>query len=335
MFQFNHRVLPVLAGCVVLGLFSLTADTRAWAQAPDPQKKGNPQPLPIPDLEKLIPPGAIDPDQLKELMKLLDGQQDVMRKIMDDLNKQFPGGLPNLAVPNVFGKVEQANRLGAELQKPSRTLVDQLDLPEKQGIVLKNVKGDSAAAKAGMKSNDILLELNGKAVPSEVDDFIKQLNDLKKDTAVDGVVLRKGKRETIKGLKLGDVPAPVNRFGGLGGLGGNLPNIQILPMQQMLPLQQLPAFGGAQRGVNMSTSRGPDGAFTTKYKEGDVAITINGKMENKKADVGSIEIRDGGQTSKYKSVDEVPEELRDDVRALIRSVEQGGTVKGAKGGIRQ
>jgi membrane-associated protease RseP (regulator of RpoE activity) len=327
MLQLIRRVLPVVAGSVVLGL-CLVAIT-AWAQAPTPQKKGDGLPLPIPDLEKLLPPGTIDPDQLKDLMKLLEGQHEMMRKLMDDLNQQFPGGLPNLGMPNVFGKVEQTNRLGAELQKPSRTLVDQLDLPEKQGIVLKTVKSESAAAKAGMKANDILLELNGKAVSSEVDDFIKQLNDIKKNTAVDGVVLRKGKREAIKGLKLGDVPAPANRFGGLGGLGGNLPNLQ------MLPMQQLPAFGGGQRGVNMSTSRGPDGAFTTKYKEGDVAITINGKMENKKADVASIEIRDSGQTNKYKSVDDVPEDLRDDVRALIRSVEQGGTLRGAKGGIRQ
>jgi len=41
-----------------------------------------------------------------------------------------------------------------------------------------------------------LLEVAGQQVPNDVDDFVQQLADIK---AGDVVVLRKGKRETLKG----------------------------------------------------------------------------------------------------------------------------------------
>jgi membrane-associated protease RseP (regulator of RpoE activity) len=302
----NHirRDLAVLAGFVALGLFLVGTDARARAQ----DKKQDPKPG-LPDLEKLLPPGTLDPEQMKQLKELFEGQQKNVKKMMEDLQKQLQGQFPNFELPDLprFGmaNVARENRLGAELQKPSKTLVDQLDLPDNQGIVLKSVKAQSAAAKAGLKSSDILLELGGKAVPSHVEDFVKQLNEIKKDSAVDAVVLRKGKRQTVKGIKLGDVPATPAPLGGLSG--------------GAFRFQQ----GQGPGGVSISQSRGADGSFTTKYQEGDVAIHIKGKVEDKKANVASIEIRDGDKTSTYQSVDEVPATLRDEVRALVRSAETG------------
>jgi hypothetical protein len=306
----NHvrRDLAVLTGFVVLGLFLVGTDARARAQ----DKKQDPRP-PLPDLEKLLPPGTIDPEQMKQLKKLLEGQQENMKKMMEDLQRQLQGQLPNFELPNLprFGmaNVARENRLGVELQKPNRTLVEQLDLPDHQGIVLKSVKSQSAAAKAGLKSNDILLELGGKAVPSDVEDFVKQLNEIKKDTAVDAVVMRKGKRETVKGIKLGEVPAPFGGFPG-GDLPGGGFQFRLQP-------------GQGPGNVSVSQSRGADGSFTTKYEDGDVAINIKGKVEDKRANVASIEIRDGDKTNTYKSVDDVPQNLREEVRGLIRSAETG------------
>jgi hypothetical protein len=314
-----RRGLVLVAGCLVVGLVTLAPPS---VQA---QQKDDPLPgFQVPDIEKLFPPGSIDPEQLKMLKKLLEANQADLNKMMDQLKKQFPQGFPggpgfpNMQLPGVmpFASIGTENRLGAVLQQPNATLVDQLELPDQQGLVLKTVKPGSAAAKAGLKSNDILLELAGKPVPNNLSGFLKQLNDIKKDTPVDAVVLRKGKKETIKGIKLGDVPANNNPF---GGFGPGLPNLQI--QRGMFPaVGALP--GG---GINMSTSRGPGGEFTTRYKEGDIAITIVGKVENGKANVASIEIREGGQAKTYKSVNEVPEEYREDIRVLIRQTESGKT----------
>src|SRR5262249_30277556 len=84
--------------------------------------------------------------------------------------------------------------------------VDQLNLPADQGLVLHHILLDSAAAKAGLKNNDILLELGGAKVPNNLDDFAKLVNSFKSSEAIDAVVLRKGKREIVKGLILPDVP---------------------------------------------------------------------------------------------------------------------------------
>ena len=47
-------------------------------------------------------------------------------------------------------------------------------------------------------------------------EFKKNLQDVKPDAAVDVVVLRKGKKETIKGVKLPEAKAERPGFGGFG-----------------------------------------------------------------------------------------------------------------------
>ena len=91
--------------------------------------------------------------------------------------------------------------------------------------------------------------LNGKPVPSDMTDFQKLLKDIKPDAAVDAVVLRKGKKETIKGLKLPEAKEdPNNPF-------RNFPRFQqIFP--QGFPQGAFP--GGIQVG-NMKILRNADG----------------------------------------------------------------------------
>jgi S1-C subfamily serine protease len=88
------------------------------------------------------------------------------------------------------------------VDRPSDVLIEQLGLKKDQGLVVQEIRPDSAAAKAGLKVYDILLELGGKPIPSEVGELTRMLGDVKADTPVDLVILRKGKQETIKGITL-------------------------------------------------------------------------------------------------------------------------------------
>jgi hypothetical protein len=121
------------------------------------------------------------------------------------LQPPMPGGFPGGGMP--FGpeprtqSVQEA-RLGAQLSQPSATLVDQLDLPKGQGMVLEEVGPNSPVARAGMKTHDILLEVNGKPVPSKPEEFDKLLAGIEANKKVDAVVLRKGVKKTVKGLSL-------------------------------------------------------------------------------------------------------------------------------------
>ncbi len=93
-------------------------------------------------------------------------------------------------------------RLGISVEKPNEVLVEQLNLPKGQGVIVVQVVKDSAAEKAGIKAKDVLLTLSGKVVSSEPGDVIKMIGELKNDQKVDVVVIRKGQKETIKGIEI-------------------------------------------------------------------------------------------------------------------------------------
>lgn len=232
-----------IALLLLAGLLSAALVGSAVAQDQDKQKEKKKEEqksdaVPFPDIDKLLPPG-LDPKQAEQFRKQMEMMREMYRKHFEEMQRRFPGGAPGTggfpAFPgggfppgfpgDFFGQA--SNRLGASLQPPSPVLVDQLDLPKDQGMVLSEVKKDSAADKAGLKPRDILLELGGKPVPSKTREFMKVLNDIKTNEPVDAVVLRKGKKEMIKGVKLPDAPA-------LGpGFPGRVPGLppEFLPVQ--------------------------------------------------------------------------------------------------------
>jgi len=207
----------------------------------------------------------------------------------------FPGEFGRL--PGVAGK----GRLGAVVRVPDETLSHQLDLPRDQGLVLDDVRPDSAAAKAGLAKHDVLLELDGKPVPSDVAEFVKQLADVKADAAVEAVVLRKGKKETVKGLKLPAKDAVASDLPGFGRLGRLLP------------------AGGGTTVVSRTDDR-----FTATQKDGKVAVTVKGKVDGGKAKLESVTVEDGSEKKTYEALDEVPADHKKRVEGLLRLAGGGG-----------
>src|SRR5262249_22971070 len=115
----------------------------------------------------------------------------MMKAMQEGKFQELPGMQPPgaLFVPgnNFFGRAVMSQheaRLRAQVRRPSQTLVEQLDLPKEQGQVLEEVGANSAAAKAGLKKHDILLELNGKPVSSKPEEFRKMLKEVKANTPV-------------------------------------------------------------------------------------------------------------------------------------------------------
>lgn len=94
------------------------------------------------------------------------------------------------------------SRLGIQVIAPTPTLADQLELPKAQGLIVTQVRKDSPADKAGIKSHDILLEIDGNAISNNKRAFTTQLGKIKPNSEISVVVLRKGLHSTLKGLKL-------------------------------------------------------------------------------------------------------------------------------------
>jgi len=332
----------MLLGCVLGSSILLSGWALRTAPAADDAKKDEPKKdaprkvdpnddFPFPQLPDVLPPG-FDQDLFKRMQMDQQRVHEQMRKQMEQIRKQIeqmhqlqPGAIPNMngifpdlqpgfAAPELRAK---ENRLGAALETPTPALIEQLDLPKDQGVVLNNLKADSPASKAGLKNNDILLEIGGKAVPSNVEDFAKVLNDIKPNTPVDATVMRKGKMETIKGISLPEaVTEEKPRSERNPGQAVPFPNLQPL----------IPA-GGLPAGVENSSlqiTRTPN-SFTTRYSNGDGYIALSGKMQDGKAAVEEITISTGKETKKFKSVEEVPESARDQVNKLLRMTEKGSS----------
>jgi hypothetical protein len=192
--------------------------------------------------------------------------------------------------------------------------------------VLEEVSEGSAAAKAGLKPHDILLEIDGKAVSSNIDDFSRSLEKIKENTSVDAVVLRRGKNETLKGLKL-----PKAESGAFARAAPFqpplLPMLPVAPMPFAQPLapagvapaEELPPLGG--NGVITTLVRDND-RFVARHQEGSLIITLTGKASGGKATVEEVRVQDGRESDKYASPDKVPEAYRTKVKNLVELIEK-------------
>lgn len=217
-----------------------------------------------------------------------------------------------------------AGRLGVQVEPVSAVLAEQLNLPADVGVIIHKVVPDTPAAKAGLKDHDILLEFAGKPVPGDVADLTKMVRALKAGQELEAVVIRKGQKQTIKGIVLPEAkaeapfgvkrPGPTMGFELRKGLGEG-------------PLMG-PSFSGSAtpgpRSVVTTLFRSGD-RFTARHQEGNLIMTLTGTTAEGKARVSEIHVQDGEASHTYPSVDQVPERYRDKVKHLLEMSEKGPT----------
>jgi RND family efflux transporter MFP subunit len=94
-------------------------------------------------------------------------------------------------------------RLGVTVELVTPALADQLSLPKNIGLLVTEVVPQSPAAKVGIQVNDVLLKIDGAPIPADVADFVKLIGNLRSDTPMDVVVMRKGQKQNLGILQLG------------------------------------------------------------------------------------------------------------------------------------
>jgi membrane-associated protease RseP (regulator of RpoE activity) len=285
-----------------------------------------PAPPPVPPVRGFPRrPGAVDaPDIDREIQQM----QDMMRRYMEQMQAQLrAGGLQGGVFMGPPGALRPlgttgGGRLGVRVEKPSDVLAAQLELPNGQGLVCIDVPAESPAGKAGIKPNDILLEVGGKAVSSDRDEFVKALREVKPDQPVDVVVLRKGKKETLKGVKLPEA-REVPDLPGLRDFPGPL----AIPAP-VLPGVDTPALPVPGRNVGVAVGPGEtvrveqvNDAFTVFYAKNGVKVTISGSKDaDGQAKAESIEVEADGKTTKAESIDKLPKEYQDLAKAAMKAI---------------
>ena len=173
-----------------------------------------------------------------------------------------------------------------------------LNLKDSRGVEVKRVEENSAAAKAGLREDDVILEINGKAV-DDVDQFIRSIGEMQPGAKVDMTVWRNGARQTLTATL---DSRPRNQFA-LFGPNGEIVQMPPMPPMVRMPLPPMPPdmdpwsilpgsarvgfegealspqlaeYFGVKQGVLVRTVDPNTAAQKAGLKAGDVVVKVNG-----------------------------------------------------------
>jgi beta-lactamase regulating signal transducer with metallopeptidase domain len=205
-------------------------------------------------------------------------------------------------VPGAPARWPEADRLGVRVLPPEAALVDQLDLPRGEGLVVADVLVDSPAARVGLRVHDVLLRVAGKPVPGEPWRFPFLLDTIPGEQRVAVEVVRRGRRVTLGGLILPGVRSPGE------------------PRARHLTAPAPPP--GPAAAVTSLVRTGD--RFTARQEEGALVIEVAGTVAAGGWRVDEVLLRVGGSVSKFARVDQVPPPFRDRVLRLLAASAVGG-----------
>jgi C-terminal processing protease CtpA/Prc len=192
--------------------------------------------------------------------------------------------------------------LGVELHEVTSDTAKDLKLPSERGVVLGSIVPDSPAAKAGLKENDVVTEVNGQRIEGAAQ-FRRMIREIPAGRTAQITVWRDGRAQTVT-VTLGKAeerrqsfkmftPAP----GAPGGFAFSMPEIPMVPPMEwdgsrfMIGGQprlgidaedlngQLGSFFGAPDGEGILVREVNPGSAAEKggLKAGDVITSINGE----------------------------------------------------------
>ena len=220
--------------------------------------------------------------------------------------------------------------LGVELHEVTSDTAKELKLPAERGVVLSSIVPDSPAAKAGLKENDVVTEINGQRVEGAAQ-FRRMIREVPSGRTAQITVWRDGRSQTIS-VTLGKAEERRNSFrvftpapGAPGSFAFTMPDIPMGPSMEwdggrlMIGGQprlgidaedlngQLGSFFGAPDGEGILVREVNPGSAAEKggLKAGDVITSVNGErvrtvgdLREKLAGKREAKDKDKGQTVK-------------------------------------
>lgn len=94
--------------------------------------------------------------------------------------------------------------LGVQIQPITRDIADSIGLADSEGALVASTQSETPAAKAGVKSGDAIVAVNGEKI-SGPKELSRKIASFRPDTDVDLTIFRQGKTEIIT-VKLGVLP---------------------------------------------------------------------------------------------------------------------------------
>src|SRR5205809_398810 len=177
---------------------------------------------------------------------------DVAMKVKTDLQK--------------YGKVSRG-RLGVTIQGVTQELADSFGLKKAQGALVSAVEPKSPADKAGIKTGDIILAVDGRAIENSVD-LPRAIGESRPRTAVTLKAWRQGETQELR-ASLGEAPAEkVARADSESKTQPSKLGLAVRPLTEE-ERKQIEAEGG----LLVEQSEGP--AARAGVQAGDVILALN------------------------------------------------------------
>ena len=165
------------------------------------------------------------------------------------------------------GKVTRSY-LGVMLQDIDRNLAEAYKLPKPEGSLVNQVTPKSPAEKAGLKSGDVILKINGTSI-SRTGDLLNVLNRTAPDQTIQLEILRDDKTRTISatlGTAPNDTPAAEDKNNPTSGLGMS---IRTLTEAELASLN-------VRGGILVQDVKRGGLASLSNIVAGDVIVQVNG-----------------------------------------------------------
>jgi serine protease Do len=193
--------------------------------------------------------------------------------------------IPAETVKSVIAQLREKGKvtrgwIGVQIQPVTADIADSLGLKDPHGALVAEPQKDSPAAKAGVKSGDVIVSLDGRPIP-DARTLARRISAMAPGTSVKIGVFRNGKEEQLS-MTLGELPKEVtasNANQDHGSPGTNIPRLGL----SLAPAANV--SGAGAQGV-VVTNVDPDGAAAGQgFKTGDVILDVGGEPVNAPADV--------------------------------------------------
>jgi serine protease Do len=204
----------------------------------------------------------------------------------------FPAFAQQQARSTVLRGFASRGYLGVGVVELTDDRVKALNLKDDQGLEVKRVDDNSPAAKAGLKENDVILEVNGKSVEG-IEQFQRSIGETPPGAKVSLTIWRNSAKQTVSAT-LDSRPGSFFVFGG--------PDFPVAPVPPMPPVPfnggtpfpvipgnspivgfegealnaQLAEYFGVKEGVLVRSVNPKTPAERAGLKAGDVVVKVNG-----------------------------------------------------------
>jgi serine protease Do len=290
----NKRNLLIAGGAAALslGLIALPG-TSAKKQTPDDSKIARLQQ----QIEELKAQQAVAGVLALEDQDLMELQEPLIEK--DDVT--------------IFMDGDESGWLGVETHEVTTDKAKELKLPAERGVVLGKIIPDSPAAKAGLKENDVVTEINGQRVEGAAQ-FRRMVHEIPAGRSIQLTVWRDGRSQTLNAT-LGKsqerrhslkmlAPTP-------GSFAFHMPDMPEIPDVPSMDWSGGMLLGGHPRlGIDAEDLNGQLGAFFgAPDGEGILVREVNSGSPAEKAGVKAGDVITSLNGDRIRSVGELREKL--------------------------